>query len=270
MKTISRRRIGVTVCRKCVGGRYLDLTTTTKQDCFQCPSGKWAEGDGNSLCTGGPVCVAGKWGKMGAIDKSGECKSCGVGKYQPVNGQGDCLSCPSGEYSTTIESVSCMGSKCAPGQYGGRFSTTQTNCMTCPSGKFSTISGAFDCITCPRSKYQLNVGQTSCKNYESCGGYSDFDVALERCALTHEYIKELSYVAWTAFALNLITIKYRVDHTGKLCIGWFVSLIIGLHSILGSTISDNSFNAMCGVISVCYLFPIYAVLVEIKLKNCKG
>lgn len=252
-----RRRAGLKTCKKCIGGRYMDNVSTVPSACFKCPSGKWASEKGSVGCTGGPICAAGKWGTMGAVVSNDKCHACVAGKYQPVAGRGSCLSCPSGEYSSTIESISCMGTKCLPGKYGDRSSTTQGSCHACPSGKFASGSGAFGCTICPKSKYQHNVGEASCNDYLSCGNYYTFDVQLEECVQAHKYIKELSYFAWGSFVLNFFATCGSVeDHTGKYLIAWFSSMVIGIHSMVGGMISDDSFYTMCGFIGVFYMLPI--------------
>lgn len=263
-----RRRTGLTTCRQCIGGRYMDKTTTVPNDCFQCPSGKWTSDKGSVGCTGGPVCPAGKWGTMGAVVSNDKCHTCVTGKFQSVAGQGSCLSCPSGEYSSNIESISCMGTKCLPGKYGDRFSTTQGSCKTCSSGKFASVSGAFECTVCPRSKYQHNVGEASCNDYLSCGNYYTFDVQLEECVQTHKYIKELSYVAWGSFVLNFCAICFSLgDHTKQYLIAWFSSMVIGIHSMIGGMFSDGSFYTMCGFICVCYMLPIVVYITRMSTQQ---
>ena len=256
--TVFRRRSGRNRCIGCTSGRYNDIVSTQKDECYKCPSGKYVFGERQAQCKGGPVCAAGKWGTVGSTEPTTACYDCEVGRFQSIPGQGSCISCPSGKYTDQKAQTTCLGNVCPMGKFGTMYSTQQGDCTECPSGQYVEYDGSFQCKVCGKDTYQNQAGQSACKPIQGCSRYYDFNTHNEQCEITHKYIQELSYFAWGAFGLNLMATFSECYYL----FFWFASMVIAAHTMVSKNVSDGSFYTMSVVIGGCYVLPIMSLTKE--------
>ena len=272
----SRRRRRINQCVACARGRF----SVSAEQCFDCPTGKFAEQEGQVLCSGGPVCAAGYQGTARASSRAEaeKCAPCPPGKYQPVSGQSDCLRCLGGMYSGTKGSANCLGVACS----AGRFSdvslatlATDTACADCPVEQYTSHVGAWTCSACPRGKHQYQPAMNLCDADPSCARFNYWSPAVRSCVSRHAYVRELAAVAWTLFALGIL-MACTCCCDSKVCTNEstiFIGILLTIHSMAvgiettrtaNTKVKESSFYIMISLLAV----PLLGILYTERQRGC--
>ncbi len=137
--------------------------------CAACPSGYYAETEGQLSCTACPV------GTFAAATANTQCFDCDAGTYGPTPGQGACLPCDAGSFNLSTGQSSCQACPagefqelsgqaacqlCAEGSFTPDAGNTQ--CTACAEGNFNPLTGQDSCLPCDAGHYSAGTGNTSC------------------------------------------------------------------------------------------------------------
>ena len=109
-----------------------------KDNCHKCPAGQFSNAD---QCI---ACIPGQY----SWERSGACKLCEPGRYQPKPYSDTCIACPSGTVSGGGR-ANCSKA-CSFGQ--GRRSSSE--CIACQAGRYANTSTSWDpsCDICPSAQ----------------------------------------------------------------------------------------------------------------------
>ncbi len=199
---------GVSTCANCEVGKYATFAgnpgATSAAACTACATSKTTVAAGSSqeadcLCQSGFTrapsgdCVTCGAGKYKAGVGNGECDQCAAGKYLDATGstaESACKNCPANSASpaASIAETSCTcvdgytkeGSTCAQCA-AGKYGDPAGSCAPCLRGKYSEVRGATSdatCLECAKGKYGDAAGRSDCLNCGT-GTYSAAMGALE-------------------------------------------------------------------------------------------
>jgi hypothetical protein len=110
-------------CELCKPGHFSGGQTTA---CAPCPSGQFANGEGNTQCTG-TSCAVGRFGPVAQTDqKESTCKDCPDSLVAKMAGAGECRKCEKGSYpvpnnnTNSTEKTTCFNPRCGWGMMYSR------------------------------------------------------------------------------------------------------------------------------------------------------
>lgn len=177
-------------CSSCGAGKYNPSDDYQLSACYDCPKGKYSNGNGRESCTDCPVAQyqssAGKnWcticpkGKYNYRKGRANCDDCMAGRYGDQTGvtnwQEGCKLCQTGKYQDVNGRIRCKS--CEPGKYNGN--TGRSTCVQCSTGKYQADTNAGACNNCVPGQYQNTPGQTVCKTCPK--GYMGSTLGLSYC-----------------------------------------------------------------------------------------
>jgi len=103
------------------------------------------------------TCPAGYY----AVARSGACRACAAGSYQPKAAQATCLSCPAGSFCPGA--AQSKPTSCPAGTYRTLLSgAARSDCTACPINTYSA-AGAKACTKCGNNQWTGRLtGQAAC------------------------------------------------------------------------------------------------------------
>ena len=179
-------------CSSCGAGKYNPSDDYQLSACYDCPNGKYSNGNGRESCTDCPVAryqsSAGKsWcnicpkGKYNYRKGRANCDDCMAGRYGDqmgvTNWQEGCKLCQTGKYQELNNNGKIRCKSCEPGKYNGN--TGRSTCVQCSTGKYQADTNAGACNNCVPGQYQNTPGQTVCKTCPK--GYMGSTLGLSYC-----------------------------------------------------------------------------------------
>ena len=232
---VNNRRRSSGYCIRCKKGRFNNYINS---QCASCPGGKYNNIFGATSCIGTSICPSGKYGSLNpTTPKDTKCNNCIPGKYQVNTGKNNCESCPGGQYQPNEGKSSCLGSLiCPAGKFGKENAIEPSVCEACPPNTYSPLNGSISCFKCTKYEYQNYPGQSSCLKKEKCSNYKYFNINIEKCDKTHDYILVEAILCWIAFGISFILLLISIC----ICMSQKISvaslLIVNLFSVITSLI----------------------------------